>query len=161
MVFQRVVGPTPGPPTPKGRQPWFVPSFWHNPCNTTNVTPTSYQYNHGNRFSRDPEISILGGSGWPRGPQRPLPKAGRFAPRLLEWFLGPPGPSRRPKIDDLWVRKVSFHDYIDTKLGLLYSVNSFHRSGRGPKDDLSHVSLEPTATCGCGYNSYQLYLRPK
>ena len=34
------------------------------------------------------------GSGRLRRPQKPLQKAGRFAPRLLEWLLRPQGPSK-------------------------------------------------------------------
>ncbi len=43
------------------------------------------------------------------GSQKPLQKAGREAPRLLEWFQGLPEPSRPPKSVISWSRKVGFH----------------------------------------------------
>ncbi len=52
------------------------------------VTPTSYTYNDENTFLRDLEIIDFWGSG---RPQEPLQKAGREAPRRLEWVLGPLG----------------------------------------------------------------------
>ncbi len=45
----------------------------------------------------DPEIIEFWGPDGPRGPRNHSKKAGCLAPRLLGWFLGPPGPSRRPK----------------------------------------------------------------
>ncbi len=37
------------------------------------------------------------GSGRPRRPQNPFQTVGGEAPRILEWFLGPPGPPKPPK----------------------------------------------------------------
>jgi hypothetical protein len=41
-----------------------------------------------------PEIVDFWGLGGPGGPKQPFQKVGGFAPKLLEWFLGPPGPPR-------------------------------------------------------------------
>ena len=41
-----------------------------------------------------PRNHIFLGSGRPRGPQKPFQNAGRFEPRRLDKFLGPPEPSR-------------------------------------------------------------------
>ena len=41
-------------------------------------------------------IIYFWGHGRPRGPQTPLHNGGREAPRLVEWFLGPPWLSRPP-----------------------------------------------------------------
>ncbi len=71
------------------------------------------------------KLSILGVWTAPGGPISHSKKAGRFAPRLLEWFLGPPGLSRSPKSMISGSREIGFHDYINTKWGL-----HIDRSGR-------------------------------
>ncbi len=43
------------------------------------------------------EIDDCGRSGRPRRPQKPFQKVGGFAPDLLVWLLGPPGPPRSSK----------------------------------------------------------------
>ncbi len=71
-------------------------------------------------------------SGRPRGPQAPLQKAGREAPRLLEWFLGPPGRPDPKNQRILGPGKIGFHDYIDTKMGLI-SQWSTNQIAPGPQ----------------------------
>ncbi len=58
------------------------------------------------------------GEGKAPGPQKLSEAVLSALPRLLEWFLGPPGPSTPQKAMMNGSRKISVHDYMNTKLGL-------------------------------------------
>ncbi len=64
-----------------------------------------------------------------RGPQKTL---GREAPRLLEWFLGPPGPSRPAKIDDFWVPEEEVCMVILVRSWVNGALQNGHRIDPGP-----------------------------
>ncbi len=72
-------------------------------------------------------------------------------PRILGGVLRPPGPSKRPNMDDSWVLGgVGFHDYINAKLGLRSQVIKLAQT---PSKTLSRQpgrvsSLSITATSG-------------
>ncbi len=77
----------------------------HHPCNPNFALII--------KFGEKPSFTGPGnhrclGSGQHRVPQKPLQKAGRFAPHLLEWFLGLPGPSRLPRSMSSGPRKTEF-----------------------------------------------------
>ncbi len=44
-----------------------------------------------------------------------------------------PGAPGAPKFDDFWVLEISFHGYIDTKLGLPHQQHRCLRNGRPSK----------------------------
>ncbi len=74
------------------------------------LTPTSYQYNHENLFSRDPEIIEfwdpeiiefwgLDGSGAPET----IPKGGALSAPPFGRVCGAPGALQTPEMDEFWV----------------------------------------------------------
>ncbi len=100
-----------------------------------------------NSYHPGPRNHRFLGSRRPRGPQKPVQKAGREAPRLLERFLGPPGPSSSLTAMISGSLMIGFHDYINTKLVLVSLVSSTGTSFEGPalarpREDLQADTLD-------------------